>query len=144
MPTMSSDFEAMRERFAQAPFVAHLGMQLLALGPGECATELAIAPWMLQQAGVVHAGVQTTLADHSAGAAAFTLAPTGHTIATVDIQMRLLRAARCARLRCRATVIKPGRQLCYVEASVYALDGEQELLVARASASMAVIPLARA
>ncbi|GMU43756.1 MAG: PaaI family thioesterase [Xanthomonadales bacterium] len=139
MHTRRDDLQAMRQRFAQAPFVAHLGIQLLALEPGICLTELVIAPWMLQQAGIVHAGVQTTLADHTAGAAAYTTAPPGHTIVTADIQMRLLRPARCARLRCRAEVIRPGRQASYVEASVYALDGEREVLVARAGAGMAVL-----
>ena len=36
-------------------------------------------------------------------------------------------------------VIKPGRQVSFTEAEVFAIDGDARTLVARASATMAVV-----
>ena len=65
--------KALQQGFRDAPFIAHLGLELEALGPGWCESRLEVQPWHLQQTGVVHAGVLATLADHCAGAAATTL-----------------------------------------------------------------------
>jgi len=62
--------KALEQGFRNAPFVAHLGIELEAIGPGWCEAGLALQPWQLQQTGVAHAGVVATLADHCAGAAA--------------------------------------------------------------------------
>jgi acyl-coenzyme A thioesterase PaaI-like protein len=51
----------------------------------------------------------------------------------------MLRAAKGERLECRAQVIKPGRSISFSEAEVYAVDGDHRELVAKASATMAVI-----
>ena len=50
----------------------------------------------------------------------------------------MLRAARAPRLECRGQVLKQGRSLSFVEAEVYAVDGETRELVAKASATMAI------
>ena len=55
------------EIFSQANFVRDLGVCLVDLGPGWVESELTVEPRHMQQDGVVHAGVQATLADHSAG-----------------------------------------------------------------------------
>ena len=108
-------------------------------GEGECATSLAIAPRHLQHSGQVHAGVLTTLADHTAGAAAQTLAPEGTFVATVELKISLLRPAKGERLVCRGRVLKPGRQLSFVEAEVHCVEGGKEHLVAKVSATMTMI-----
>jgi len=40
---------------------------------------------------------------------------------------------------CVASVIKPGRQVCFTEAEVFAENGGQRTLVCKASATMAVV-----
>jgi acyl-coenzyme A thioesterase PaaI-like protein len=72
-PRRSDYAEYVRAIFASAPFIRDLGIELVDLGPGSCETALTIAPRLLQQHGFVHAGVTTTLADHTAGGAAGTL-----------------------------------------------------------------------
>lgn len=63
------DRRALLERgFADAPFVAENGIRLADIGPGWCEATVDITPHLLQQSGVVHAGLLTTLADHCAGA----------------------------------------------------------------------------
>jgi len=122
--------------FARAAFVRELGIRLVDLGPGWVETELLVEPRHMQQDGVVHAGVQATLADHSAGAAAGTLAPEGHATLSVEFKIQLLRPALGERLRCRAEVLRPGRTLVATEAWVWAVSGAQEKLVSKLSATM--------
>lgn len=141
--TEGIDIEDYRRRFAQAPFVADLGMQLSSIGGGACETWLEIAPRHLQQHGTVHAGVIATLIDHTAGAAATTTVGEGRYVMTAEFKVSLLRPTRGGRLTCRARVLKPGRQVCFVEAEVYG-EGEGEgagepRLVAKGSATMAVL-----
>ena len=57
-----------RDIFSEAGFISELGIQLRDLGPGWCETEMMVAPRHLQQNGFIHAGVQATMADHTAGA----------------------------------------------------------------------------
>ncbi|MBK6864467.1 MAG: PaaI family thioesterase [Ideonella sp.] len=138
MPVPSLD-EA-RTFFRRTPFIADLGVGVDAIDEGECQTSLAIAQRFLQHSGQVHAGVLTTIADHTAGAAAQTLAPEGVFAATAELKLSLLRPARGERIVCRARVLKPGKSLSFVEADVFcAAAGGDEQLVARMSATMAFI-----
>jgi uncharacterized protein (TIGR00369 family) len=131
--------EALEHGFRDAPFIAHLGLELEALGSGWCEARLDVQPWHLQQTSVVHAGVIATLADHCAGAAATTLLTPGEFVVTAEYKINLLRGARGARLHCRAEVLKPGQSLSVVEASVFAeREGKREL-VAKLNATMAVV-----
>lgn len=127
-----------RRIFAAAPFVAELGLEPTAMAAGECETMLVLQPKHLQHTGQVHAGVITTMADHTAGAAAQTLVRGEGYVVTAELKISLLRAARGERLVCRATVIKPGRQLMFTEAEVHCLHDGQAQLVAKLSATMAI------
>jgi uncharacterized protein (TIGR00369 family) len=91
----------------------------------------------------VHAGVIGSMADHTMGAAAQTLAADGLLAITAELKLSMLRSApaRCT-LRCEANVIKPGRSLSFTEAEVYAIDAAGErTLVIKASATMALMPM---
>jgi uncharacterized protein (TIGR00369 family) len=133
------DLEAARKVFRAAPFVADVGIEPTAIGDGECETALELQPRHLQRGGQVHAGVITTMADHSAGAAAFTLTDGGGAVVTADMHVSLLRAAKGERLLCRAWVVKPGRLIMFTEAEVHCVAGGESQLVARFSATMAVV-----
>lgn len=125
--------------FASAGFVQHLGITLLDLGPGWCETEIVVRPFHLQQSGVIHAGVQATLADHTAGGAATTLIASNQYLLSVEFKVNFLRAVQTERLRCRAEVLKPGRTLTIAESEVYAEAGDVETLISKATVTMAVV-----
>ncbi len=135
---MTPDVDTLRRFFASAPFMADLGIEPFEAGEGRVATRLALQPRHLQHTGIVHAGVIGAMADHTMGAAAQTMAPEGHWILTAEYKVNLLRAGRGERLECVATVIKPGRQVSFTAAEVFAVDGAERRLVATASATMAV------
>jgi len=125
--------------FRSAPFIADLGLQLDSLGPGACTSVLLLEQRHLQQDGFVHAGVQATMADHTAGAAAATLLPPGQIVLTAEFKINLLRAAKGERLICRSTVLRPGTQLSVVESEVFCIASGTERLVAKATATMAIV-----
>lgn len=135
---MSAALDLARRIFASAPFMVDLGVVPTAVEPGRISTELTIAPRHLQHSGVVHAGVMASMADHSMGAAAQSVAPEGHLILTAELKTSLLRGAAGQRLVCEAWVVKPGRTLTFTEAEVYAERDGERTLVLKASATMAV------
>ena len=136
---MTPDLPTLRAFFASAPFMVDLGIEPVDGSGGRVVTALTLAPRHLQHTGVVHAGVIGAMADHTMGAAAQTMALDGHWVLTAEYKTSLLRAARGQRLECVGVVIKPGRQVSFTEAEVFAIDGEERTLVAKASATMAVV-----
>jgi uncharacterized protein (TIGR00369 family) len=135
---MKVDLPTLRAFFARAPFICELGVVPAQVAEGLVETELALAPRHLQHTGQVHAGVMVSMADHSMGAAAQTLAADGFVVITAELSTSLLRAASGERLICQARVLKPGRQISFTEADVFVERGGQRVLVAKASATMAL------
>lgn len=131
--------EEIRRIFEQAAFVADLGVRLEGIGAGECDTVLELEDRHLQQDGFVHAGVQAALADHTAGAAAATLVGPHEYVLTVEFKINLLRPAHGDRLRCRATVLKPGARIDVVESEIWAEEDGESRLVSKALVTLVVL-----
>ena len=125
--------------FEQAQFVRSLGIELIAFGDGWCETRVVVTPTLEQQHGFVHAGVLMTLADHTCGGAAATVAPEGQDVITVENKVSFLRPASGAVLFCRAEVLKAGKRLIFTEAEVMIERDNERLIVAKASSTLAVI-----
>ena len=140
---MKIDLAALRSFFAASPFMVDLGVEAVAVGEGTVSTVMPLANKHLQHTGQCHAGVMASMADHSMGAAAQTMAPDGHWILTAELKTSLLRPGRGERLECEARVLKAGRMLSFTEAEVYAVNGGQRMLVMKASGTMAVAPMKR-
>lgn len=137
MEPQNPEWRAEVERvFYQAPFIQSLGAEILEISPGHCCSRILLDPHHLQQDGYVHAGVQATLADHTAGTAAATLLPEGSIVLTAEFKINLLRAAQGTALVAEARVLKPGRMLTVAEAEVFT-EGEQRQLVAKATVTLA-------
>jgi uncharacterized protein (TIGR00369 family) len=136
---MQPDLPTLQRFFSSAPFMADLGVEPTDVAKGRVHSALALQPRRFQHTGQVHAGVMVTMADHSMGAAAQTMAPDGFVIITAELSTRLLRAARGERLVCVARVVKPGRQISFTEADVYAESAGERIHVVRASATMALV-----
>lgn len=129
----------LRQIFGSAPFIADLGIELQSADEGACVTSLDLQPRHLQQDGFVHAGVQATMADHTAGGAAATLVQPGQIVLTAEFKINLLRPAKGEQLLCQAKVLKPGRLLSVVESEVYCLNAGQQTLVSKLVATIAVV-----
>lgn len=125
--------KVVQQTFSDAPFIRSLGAVLDEIGPGSCVSSLELAPDHLQQDGVVHAGVQATLADHTAGCAAATLMAAGEQVFTIEFKINMLRAGRGERLVCRARVLRPGATITVGEAEVFVVQQGEERLCAKAT-----------
>ena len=129
----------MREIFEKAEFIRDLGITITGVESGICKTRMKIQQKHLQQTSVVHAGVVATLADHTAGGAATTLLKEGEYILTAEFKISLFRPATGKELLCIGKVIKPGKTLFFVESEVYDLRENAEVLVGKASVTLAVL-----
>ena len=137
---MKADLDTLRQFFRLSPFMIDLGVEPTAVSEGRITTQLPLAVRHMQHTAQAHAGVMATLADHSMGAAAQTLAPEGHWVLTAELKTSALRPGRGERLVCEASVLKAGRRISFTEAEVYAEQDGKRTLVMKASATMAIVP----
>jgi uncharacterized protein (TIGR00369 family) len=121
-------------------FAAYVGYEVTRVAWGKFETRLPIRPQHQQQDGFVHAGVSGTMADHTMGYAAYTTISEEFRILSVEYKINMLRPAVGRELICKARIIKPGRTLIPTEAEVFAVNQGQPKMVAKAMASMAVVP----
>lgn len=135
--TMNSD--EIKRVFYSAPFITQLGLHLESVIDGECRTSLALTKQHLQQDGYVHAGVQASVADHTAGVAGATLVADGQSVLSAEFKINLLRPAKGDVLRCVAKVLKAGNTLTVVESEVFCGCSESMKLVAKATVTLAII-----
>jgi uncharacterized protein (TIGR00369 family) len=119
-----------RASFARQPFMALLGAEIMALGPGTCEITLPFRRDLTQQHGFLHAGVVATLADNACGYAAFTLMPADASVLTVEFKLNLMAPAEGEALIARGRVGKAGRTLTVAEAEVSARRDGAEIPVA--------------
>ena len=85
-----------------------------------------------QQDGFIHAGVMATMADHTAGYAAFTTVSEEYQILTIEFKINFLKPAHGDTLICRARVIREGKQIIIAESEVSDISNGKETLAAKA------------
>ena len=140
MQTQNPNFRRkVQEIFDRAAFIQEIGVKVSGIGAGWCETMLEIGPRHLQQDDFVHAGVLATMADHTAGGAAGSVVRDEEIVLSVEFKINLLRPAIGDTLRCRAQLLRAGRTLIVAESEVFALAGDQEKLVAKATVTLAVV-----
>jgi uncharacterized protein (TIGR00369 family) len=127
--------------FQDAQFIRSLGIELTSYGKGWCETRMNGSPSLRQQHGFIHAGALMALADHTCGGAAASTVPEGRDVVTVENKVSFLRPASGPNLICRAEVLRAGRNLVFVEAEVKVEGEKGRVIVAKASSTLAVIPL---
>ena len=133
-------FEDVERRYYEARFVKDLGMSLVSVAPGEAVSRLTVEDRHLQQDGFVHAGVVATLADHTGGAAAWTLVEPHQTVLTVEFKIHFLNPARGPELTCRSTIMRPGRRIVAAESEVMNGDGTR---AAKLTMTLAIVSTER-
>lgn len=134
-----ANFSLVQRIFQDAEFVRSLGIELLSCGKGWCETRVEARSTLRQQHGFVHAGVLMTMADHTCGGAAASMVAEGRDVITVENKISFLRPAAGETLICRAEVLRAGKSLVFVEATVLSETGEARTMVAKASSTLAVV-----
>jgi uncharacterized protein (TIGR00369 family) len=125
--------------FEAQGFMRFLGVEVVDIAPGRAELQVPFREELTQQGGFFHAGVTATLADNSGGGAAFTLAPEGAGLLTVEFKINLLRPAAGELMIARARVIKPGRRFSVAQSDVFVVRDGEEIHCATATGTFAYI-----
>ena len=122
--------ERVRNSFDLQGAMHTMGARLGAVAPGAVDIDLDWAQGLTQQHGFLHAGMLAAALDSACGYAGFTLMGDDAAVLTIEFKINLLAPARGQRFRMEGRVIKPGRTITVCEGRAFALDNQQEKLVA--------------
>jgi uncharacterized protein (TIGR00369 family) len=136
-------YEILRKDFARG-FPAYCGIQVEHVAHGVFETRLALRPEHQQQDGFVHAGVMATMADHTAGYAAFTLVSRAQRVLTIEFKINYFKPATGDSIVCRAHVVNGGRRIIVSESDLFSVTNGSEKHVARAMVTLMVTEQAAA
>ena len=120
-------------------FIGYCGYEAEVIRRGYFQSRVKIEEHHRQQDGFLHAGVMATMADHTAGYAAFTTVPEDYQILTIEFKVNFLRPAYGERLICRSQIIREGLQIIISESEVFDQREDEEALVAKALVTLMVV-----
>ena len=130
---------SLKEEFFQG-FVKTCGIRLASLERGRAESRLKITGAHSQQDDFAHAGVMATMADHTAGYAAFSVVTEDYRILTLEFKINFLRPAAGDGLACRARVVKEGKNILVADSEVFSQGKGGEKLVAKALVTLMAVP----
>lgn len=126
-----------RDSFQRQGFMKFIGAELTAVEPGFCEIRLPYSVELTQQHGFFHAGLVGTIADNTAGYAAFSLMEDTSSILTVEFKLNLMSPADGEFLIGRSSVLKHGKTLTICRSDVFVVkDGKEKLCAAAQSTLM--------
>lgn len=131
--------EFLKTDFTQG-FPAFCGMAAGRVSPGMFESILIARSDHKQREGFVHAGMLSTMADHTAGYAAYTLVPETHRILTIEFKINFFRPAIGEKIICQANVINQGKKLIVSESEIFSYSNNQKKRVSKATVTLMVIP----
>ena len=128
--------DAVRKMLLSMPFVQWLGLSFEHIAPGRVDFIMPNRPEITFDGKAVQAGPIGALLDFAGGAAAFTLAPPGVMLATIDFSVKLLAPAIGDRFLGRGQVLSAGKSLIVARADTFVLGKLEEIHVATGLVTM--------
>ena len=128
----------LKKDYAQG-YIADCGFQAFHYEKGYLESRLDILPRHRQQDHYIHAGVLATMADHTAGYAAFSLVSEDYRILTIEFKINFLNPAYGQGLICRSRILRQGGQILVGESEVFDRRGEEEVLAAKALVTLMAV-----
>ena len=122
--------ERIHASFAKQGAMTTVGARLTHLARGQVHLCFDWAPALTQQHGFIHAGMMATVLDSACGYAGLSVMPLEAGVLSIEFKINLLAPAKGQSFRCEGVVLKPGRTIVVTEGRAYAIDGDQEKLVA--------------
>jgi uncharacterized protein (TIGR00369 family) len=120
-------------------FIKHCRFEAEVIRRGFFQSLVQIRELHRQQDGFIHAGVMATMADHTAGYAAFTTVAEDFQILTIEFKINFLRPAYGNSLVCRSKVIREGSQIIIAESEVFDRREGEEVPVAKALVTLMAV-----
>jgi uncharacterized protein (TIGR00369 family) len=143
LPDMKSGLQKERIAFLARDysrgFIKHCQFEPDVIERGYFQSRVVIREHHRQQDGFIHAGVIATMADHTAGYAAFTTVPEDFQILTIEFKVNFLRPAYGGSLVCRSRVIRQGTQIIISESEVFDQRVKGETLAAKALVTLMAV-----
>ena len=121
------------------PYVRWLGLEFQHIAPGRVDFLMPKRAEITFDGKAVQAGPIGALLDFSGGAAAFTLAPAGTMLSTIDFSVKLLAPATGERFLGRGEVISVGKSLIVARADAFALEEKGQHQIATGLVTMRVM-----
>ena len=135
-------FDFLKRDYIQG-FPAYCGFEVVRVAYGQFESNLKIRPDHRQQDGFVHAGVIATMADHTAGYAAYTTVSEEFRILTIEFKINYFRPAAGDAVVCRSSVISNGKKIIVSESEVFSISEGRERLVSKAMVTLMAIPASK-
>jgi uncharacterized protein (TIGR00369 family) len=127
------------ERLQANTFLKYLGLEPTSLADGVFEGYLDIENHHKQQDGFVHGGVIASMLDMAAGFASYSLLESPKRCLTVEIKVSYYNPGVCQTLQCKGWVAKAGSRLHFAESEVFYFLDNQKIVVAKATATMAIV-----
>ena len=131
--------DRVQEKINANLFGRHMGFKITSIDVGKVKGEMHNAEFLYQQDDFVHGGAIAAVADIVTGFSAYTLAAENEFIVTAEIKISYFKPCIGDRVEAIGWVLKPGSRMHFCEAEVFVFKGEQKILVAKASTTMAVV-----
>ena len=132
--------EFLKKDYVQG-FPAYCGFTVTRVEKGLFETLLKVKPEHRQQDGFVHAGVLATMADHTAGYAAYTTVTKNFRILTIEFKINYFKPAIGSTISCSAKVLSKGRKIIVAESEVFSVTKEEVKLVSKATVTLMAVPV---
>ena len=131
-------FQFLKKDYSQG-FIADCGFEAVHYERGRLESRLKVLNRHRQQDHYIHAGVIATMADHTAGYAAFSLVSEEYRILTIEFKINFLEPAYGHALICRSRTLREGGQILVGESEVFDRRGDEEVLVAKAMVTLKAV-----
>ena len=127
-------WQRVQDSFDKQGFLKLIGARLEHVEKGSVVLSCAKREDLLQQQGLIHAGVVTTIGDVACGYTALTMMPEGYEVLSVEFKVNMLRPPLAERMVATGYVIKAGRKLIITESEV--VDEATGKMIAKMTATM--------
>jgi uncharacterized protein (TIGR00369 family) len=124
---------------ARNKFIQNLGFVITNIEPGYLEGQLEFRELHHQQNGWLHGGVSATILDMIQGFASYSMVEEGQKVFTVEAKISYFNPGIADKFFSRGGVVKPGKRFHFCEAEIYYLKEAEEIVVAKGSATMAII-----
>ena len=125
----TEDLEARRQFANKIPMLQTLGIEVLALEPGQSQLRLPFREEITQPAGIMHGGAMAALADSGVAQALVATLPLGTQFTTIELKINYLRPCSAGTLWAHTQLLHVGRRTALGEVTMTNDDGK---LVAKA------------
>jgi uncharacterized protein (TIGR00369 family) len=133
-----SYFERIKKDGRKAnPFFCLTGIDIVKAEPGRAVLTMPVRPDMHNGVGWLQGGMLVAVADEAMALALYPLLEKNEGIATIAESTSFIRGVQKGTVLAEARVIRKGRRVAFMEAEVWADDGEKTLL-SRTTASFAI------